>query len=332
MPAEQSAQAELAGEELVAELFRQLGYDVLRNVRVAGIELDLVVQRNELCSPVEIFFPKKLRLDKLHYNAVKLHALQHVRKDFANPIIVIFSKASTEAKHWLESQFSVQIWDLDVLRKKTRPYKDLHEKLITFAGAKPEHQEAEATIQQKGRENRHEAVDLIRQLESHEENGYLSSSDYERLCMTVFIFLFDPYLYGFETQTETTDGGNRYDFVCRIKDGNDFWNSIRADFRTRSIIFECKSYKQPITADQVYSTERYLFVGALRTVCFLVSRKGADEGAHRAAQGALRESGKLVLLLSNRDLVEMLRLQAEEEGPTSYLDEKIWQFITTLPR
>jgi Holliday junction resolvase-like predicted endonuclease len=81
MPAEQSDQAELAGEELVAELFRQLGYDVLRNVRVAGIELDLVVQRNELCSPVEIFFPKKLRLDKLHYNAVKLHALQHVRKD-----------------------------------------------------------------------------------------------------------------------------------------------------------------------------------------------------------------------------------------------------------
>ena len=82
----------------------------------------------------------------------------------------------------------------------------------------------------------------------------------------------------------------------------------------------------------MYSTERYLFLGALRTVCFLISRKGADEGCHRAAQGALRESGKLVLLLSNKDLAEMLRLKAEEDGPTSYLDEKIWQFITTLPR
>jgi Holliday junction resolvase-like predicted endonuclease len=58
MPAEQSAQAELAGEELVAELFRQLGYDVLRNVRVAGIELDLVVQRNELCSCRDFFSEK----------------------------------------------------------------------------------------------------------------------------------------------------------------------------------------------------------------------------------------------------------------------------------
>jgi hypothetical protein len=70
----------------------------------------------------------------------------------------------------------------------------------------------------------------------------------------------------------------------------------------------------------------------LRTVCFLISRKGADEGCRRAAQGALRESGKLVLLLSNRDLIAMLRLKPEEDGPTSYLDEKIWQFITTVPR
>jgi Restriction endonuclease len=317
MPADQIAQAGPFGEELVAELFRRLGYDVLQNVRVAGIEVDLIVQRDGSCSPVEIFLTKKLRLDNLHYKSVKLHALQRSRKDFVTPIIVIFSEASTEAKHWLERQFSIQIWDLGVLREKTRPHKDLHQKLMTIVGTKAEHQEAEATTQQKVRKDRDEAAELIRKLESHEENGHLSPSDYERLCMTVFIFLFDPYLYGFEAQTETTDGGNRYDFVCRIKNGNDFWNSVRTDFRTRSIIFECKNYQQPITADQVYSTERYLFVGALRTVCFLVSRKGADEGAYRAAQGALRESGKLVLLLSNRDLVEMLRLKAEEDGPTS---------------
>jgi hypothetical protein len=93
-----------------------------------------------------------------------------------------------------------------------------------------------------------------------------------------------------------------------------------------------QNYRDPITADQLYSTERYLFSGALRTVCFLISRKGADEGCRRAAQGAPRDSGKLVLLLSNSDLVEMLRLSAEENGPSAYLDEKIWQFITTLPR
>jgi hypothetical protein len=110
------------------------------------------------------------------------------------------------------------------------------------------------------------------------------------------------------------------------------WETLRVDFRTRSILFECKNYKDPITADQVYSTERYLFSGALRTVCFLISRKHPDEGCKRAAQGALREAGKLILLLSNQDLITMLKLKAEEDGPTSYLDEKIWKFITTLPR
>jgi hypothetical protein len=57
---------------------------------------------------------------------------------------------------------------------------------------------------------------------------------------------------------------------------------------------------EPITADQVYSTERYLFSGALRTVCFLISRKGPDEGCKRAAQGALRESGMQPAVTSSR--------------------------------
>jgi len=46
----------------------------------------------------------------------------------------------------------------------------------------------------------------------------------------------------------------------------------------------------------------------------------------------MRESGKLVVLLSNRDLVEMIRLKAQVEGPEGYLDEKIWEFVATLPR
>jgi hypothetical protein len=172
---------------------------------------------------------------------------------------------------------------------------------------------------------------LIRRLTDHEEHGEMSPADYEALCQEVMAFLFDPHLYGFQSQAKTTDGANRYDFICRILLDNSFWDTVRSDFRTRSILFECKNYAEPITADQVYSTERYLFSSALRTVCFLISRKGPDEGCKRAAQGALRESGNLILLLSNGDLVQMIRLRADENGPTNYVDEKIWQFIITLP-
>jgi hypothetical protein len=144
--------------------------------------------------------------------------------------------------------------------------------------------------------------------------------------------LFDPHLYGFESQVETSDGANRYDFICRIKPGDPFWDAIKMDFRTRSILFECKNYSEPITADQIYSTERYLFSRALRSVCLLISRLNSDDSAKRAAQGTMRESGKLILLVCNADLIRMLRLKAQNENPTEILDEMIWDFIIRLPR
>jgi Restriction endonuclease len=331
MAAGREAQRGRAAEEFLAELFRRLGYEVRRHVQVAGMHVDLVIQRDGLRSPVEIKIPRfgQLHLKELGHVAANLQSLTYLGDGFVSPIIVVFGETTNEAKHWTEGKFNLRIWDMHVLWEKTRPYKELHQNLTKLIGSEGT---APKLTTEQNQEEREEVARLIKQLENHEQNEDLSASEYEKLCLTVFTFLFGPHLYGFQIQAETSDGGNRYDFVCRIKSGDPFLDSIRHDFRTRSIIFECKNYKDPITADQVYSTERYLFSGALRTVCFLISRRGADEGCYRAAQGALRESGKLVLLLSNRDLVEMLRLKPEKDGPSSYLDEKIWEFITMLPR
>ena len=48
-----------------------------------------------------------------------------------------------------------------------------------------------------------------------------------------------------------------------------------------------------------------------------MSRKGADENALAAAKGCLRESGKLILCLSDEDLKELLRIQEKDEHPTA---------------
>ena len=41
---------------------------------------------------------------------------------------------------------------------------------------------------------------------------------------------------------------------------------------------------------------------------------------------------ELILLLSNRDLIELIKLKSDEGGPEDFLDEKIWNFIISLPR
>lgn len=46
----------------------------------------------------------------------------------------------------------------------------------------------------------------------------------------------------------------------------------------------------------------------------------------------MRESGKLLILLSNLDLIEMLNLSSHEGAAEDFLDKRIWDFIVSLPR
>jgi hypothetical protein len=302
-------------EDLVADLFHRMGYRVRRNVSVFGIQVDMIIERDGLESPVEITVAQRplglADIRDLHY---PLHQLVRMG-GYVSPIICVLGTINAAAKNYIASMSGFRVWDIDELRERARPYADLHRRL----GAKQ-------------KEIAERAAELIKNLTKHENSGGLSADEYERLCQKVTTFLFDPHLYGFERQSGTSDGANRYDFICRIRPGDPFWDAVRVDFRTRSILFECKNYSQPITADQIYSTERYLFSRALRTVCFVISRLGSDDSAKRAAQGAMRESGKLVLLVSNADLVRMLGRKAQNESPTVILDEMIWDFIIRLPR
>lgn len=55
---------------------------------------------------------------------------------------------------------------------------------------------------------------------------------------------------------------------------------------------------------------------ALRRVAIIISRKGADENVLAAVRGSLRESGKLILCLSDRDILEMMEIKERNERPT----------------
>ena len=185
---------------------------------------------------------------------------------------------SPAAKEWSESQFGLNVWDLETLLSKAQPFPELHRQLKDFATSIPARPSAPRDVAGNPGAN------LIGELQRHIQENTLTPSGYEELCRHVFVYVFDPHLYGFKRQAQTSDGSaNRYDFICRIRSGQPFWDNLRADFHTKALLFECKNYNEKITADQVYSTERYLFTGALRTV-YLISRLGPDDGCISAAQ------------------------------------------------
>lgn len=126
----------------------------------------------------------------------------------------------------------------------------------------------------------------------------------------------------------------RFDLLCRIKDGNQktFWSILERYFNSKYIIFEFKNYTGKITQKEIYTTEKYLYSKALRSVGIIISANGYDENAYWAAKGCLRENGKLILLLDTNDLIHMNKMKINQDDPAEFLLDKLDALLLDLEK
>lgn len=157
-------------------------------------------------------------------------------------------------------------------------------------------------------------------------------SQFEKLCEEILKYLFNDHLAGWSKQKRTDDELNRFDYVCRIKPSTEFWNFVLQQMHSRYIIFEFKNYKEPIKQGQVLTTEKYLLEKALRRVAIMITRKGAHDSATKMAQGAMRESGKLILIFKDKEICKMLHMKENGSDPTDLLFDLTDKFLLSLPR
>lgn len=166
--------------------------------------------------------------------------------------------------------------------------------------------------------------------------GRTDATNFENKCTQILKYLFDNNtdLTLWELQPTTDDGLHRFDLLCRIISShqNTFWAELAHDFHTRYILFEFKNYTDAIKQGQIYTTEKYLFLTALRSVSFIIARNGADENAIKAAKGALKEAGKLIVILTVEDICEMLKLKDKGDEPSIILRAKIDEMLIKLNR
>lgn len=98
------------------------------------------------------------------------------------------------------------------------------------------------------------------------------------------------------------------------------------------IIFECKNYTKEIKQGQILTTEKYLFPKALRSVSIIFTRIGADDNAIKMAEGALRENGKLILVVTDEHVCEMLHAKDNANDPSDILFNLADEFFMRLNR
>lgn len=163
------------------------------------------------------------------------------------------------------------------------------------------------------------------------KKGY---QEYEKLCTDILRQLFSNYLSIWKKQKTSNDGLYRFDLICKTKSDikDDFFWTINKYFNTRYIIFEFKNYSTEISSKEVYATEKYLYDKALRKVAIIISRKPFSKNAQKAANGCLRENGKVIINLTDRDLITLLDMHNRKDNPADYLSQKLDDLLVELEK
>lgn len=258
-------------------------------------------------------------------------------------MLVVSCFLTNELRYVLEQKFSFAFVDQVDLRNWCAAHPALSEELDALLEANPsEPQATDPTRQDPALRSQSinnlpppsldtQGTDLCRELKSIKK-GKKSWAQYERTCEKILRYLFPNDLLGWHSQMRTDDGLNRYDLVCRVRSTTEFWKFVIDHLDSRYILFEFKNYSEKIKQGQILTTEKYLLKRGLRRTAIIMTRSGADSHAVAMTQGAMREQGKLMLVVDDEKVCQMLHMKERGEDPTDYLFEIADNFLLKLPR
>ncbi len=315
-------------EVLVEELFRLYGCNTKRESVQRDQEYDVYAQKNNISFYIEVKNVRQKIIGKAIISKVmsiskKLDLQSHER--FVLVVANVIPEKTKKQLSDVNNLLVIDVSNLLYMVSKNERLKTQLLSLLEFSVDEIEYQKPDDLITLLGESdnilNKKEIIKkLISEIECWKPKEK-KSREYENLCYRVLNVLFAADLTLWREQQRSNEDLYRFDLICKIKDNisEGFWKFIEEYFRSKYIIFEFKNYDKEISQKQIYTTEKYLFAKALRCVAIVISCYGEDKNSKKAIKGILRENGKLILSLSNKDLITMLEGKLSGVSPAEYL-------------
>lgn len=317
-------------EECVAKAFELSGFSVNRNVPVQDgkSDIDIVATKDGKQYYVEV------KLSQETENAIS-QIIAKSQKANTIPILTTAYKIPNLKRQYYCGRYpDLELIDISNLLYAVQDDSELRNKLIaalpySLDNTKPE----EGFLQSETLMHTNYTESLIGELRLCLP-GRSMAGRYEKICQLLLENIFSEDLALWKPQQGSNSDLYRFDLLCRIKDGNQktFWSIIERFFNSKYIVFEFKNYTEAVTQKEIYTTEKYLYAKALRSVGIIIAANGYDENARWAAKGCLRENGKLIILLDVEDLVKMNEMKMDQDDPADYLLSKLDELLLELEK
>lgn len=325
-----------AFESSIVELFSVLGYeDVKQEVSYHGslghkYRIDAIFGKKGDATVVEIKkyrpnSPPNIELINKAFWQINL-----IREDSgAKHCLLVISCHITPSIRELSKKYpNVTVWTLSDILEKSKQFPKIHKKILSileidFDSSSNSNETSDSFIGVGS-----QLFENLKKIPTGRENAYA----FEDACIEALKYLFEHDLIGWHEQNETTDGLQRRDLICRIRQTAEVWQFISNDLGSRYIIFEFKNYSSKITQKEIITTERYLYPTALRKTAIILSPEGCSDSANLVIQGAMREHGKLIISLSIDEIGKWLIEKDGGGDPNTYLFDVVDSFLMRLGR
>lgn len=309
-------------EKFVAEVVRRS--DRFDNVRLQamvqdrGIDVEAMEKDPLLGRPRRwVFQVKRAKLVGVDVADYMYAIARSAEQEGPVQAVLVIAGGITKHAQALLARTGIEVWDAAKLAELAPP--DL---LAEWFGSKPEQPGPDKASSIKSAAFRAALVGTAR--------GRERWSEFQRLVADTLEFLFCPPLELPRYELSDADARNRRDILFENPGSAPFWAQIRADYSAHYIVVDAKNYAKPIPKSAVLDIAHYLKPYGCGMFALLVSRTGSSIAAAHATREQWIGGRKMIIHLSDQDLLEMLDLRATGGAPEEIIRRRIADFRMSL--
>lgn len=169
------------------------------------------------------------------------------------------------------------------------------------------------------------AADLLQQLAAI-PGGKPMWSQYQQLCKGILDYLFCPPLEHPHYEHATASKIERRDIVLANYATDGFWSFMRTHYQADFIVADAKNFQKRVGKREVLQMANYLTRHGTGLFGMIMTRVGADRSAEWTCREQWVLQNKLIIVLNDVDVEQMLTAKDAGEDPSRVVRQTIEQF------
>lgn len=298
------------------ENFRNTQLEVMFGDR-KQYNIDIVTERREEKKwdrlAIEIRYITSMTIDRVKVVIDRFKPIKEINKNIK--CVLLFPGKLTEKASLLLADNSIEIWDVEYLAsyfkneivQSDHPiFKALFTNSINSC-------------------NKSEEYILIEKLKACKP-GKENWNRYQKLVGEILSFLFSPPLLQPLSEKSDASKVNRRDFIFPNYCDTGFWAYLRSRYCADYIVVDAKNYIQKVTKKEILQMANYLKYHGTGLFGMIIARNGISESATYTLREVWAIEKKLIIILQDNDIEQMLLEKISKRDPENVIRQKIEDF------